>query len=66
MINEFTKGGQTIFQSFRMFTAIFSKLLVVFITITIILFSLFFYLETTSYQRYKAFMLIETPLCQYQ
>lgn len=59
MFKDLTKGGQTFFQSMRMFFDIFWKLVATFIFVFIIFFIGLFYLKTTPYQRYQALMLAE-------
>lgn len=59
MFKDLTKGGQTFFQSMRMFFDIFWKLVIAFILVWIVSFALIGYVKTTSYQRYKIYVLLK-------
>lgn len=59
MFKNLTKGGQTFFQNIRMFFDIFWKLAIAFVFLLIVLFTSFFYLKTTPYERYQMITLIQ-------
>ena len=59
MFKDLTKGGQTFFQSMRMFFDIFWKLVIAFILVWVVSFSLIGYVKTTAYQRYKVYVLLK-------
>lgn len=59
MFNDLTKGGQTFFQSLRMFFAIFWKLVTVFVFIFVVSIMSLLYVKTTAYQRYQTFTLMK-------
>ena len=59
MFKDLTKGGQTFFQSLRMFFAIFWKLVTAFVFLFFVFFMGLIYIKTTAYQRYQTFILMK-------
>jgi hypothetical protein len=59
-LNDFTKGGQTLFQNMRMFFDIFWKVVAIFLIFLVLCFYGLFYIKTNPYERYKVYTLIQT------